>query len=218
MAKHEPEKIKVRWKGPYGWPNYEGENDLPRLPNVPGVYLWTFEYQGGYLIYNVGITHTKRPIPERIKDYTRQYRKGECNVLDVAAAQRGDREEIWRGWKLHRTRKRARRKRGGPDLELEDLEKKFAKDKEKILDAVREQLAGFRIFIVDDGDMRMKKRVRKRLEAAILNMLERQPSPFRDIPDKNQHREPRLVSTEPPIIVENECAALLHSLPACLEI
>jgi hypothetical protein len=53
--------IEVRWDGPYSWPAYERENNLRPIPETPGVYLWTFENQGGYLIYIAG--HTGQPAP-----------------------------------------------------------------------------------------------------------------------------------------------------------
>jgi|SRR5215203_1156270 len=198
MAKHEPEKIKVRWKGPYGWPKYEGENDLPRLPNVPGVYLGTFEYKGGYLIYAAG--HTGNTFPKRFKQHTRFYMNGKCTVLDIAAARQGDRCEIYHGWG------HARRH---PEV--------FEERKPEILDAVRKQLAGFRILVTDTGSMNLETRVRERLEAAIMDYVYEQPPPICCIPDRRMNLRPRRTS-ENPIIVENECAALLHGLPDLLKI
>jgi len=45
----------LRWiyripDGPYGWPTFESENNFRHIPKIPGVYLQTFEYQGGYLL------------------------------------------------------------------------------------------------------------------------------------------------------------------------
>jgi hypothetical protein len=51
----------VDWKGPFSWPNYESQNSLPKIPDIEGVYLWTFQYNDGYVIYTAGITNsTKR--------------------------------------------------------------------------------------------------------------------------------------------------------------
>ena len=47
-------EIEVTWSGPYSWPGFESKNNLPSIPEVPGVYLWTFDYQDGYLIYARG--------------------------------------------------------------------------------------------------------------------------------------------------------------------
>ena len=194
------ETIEVRWDGPYSWPAFESENGLRPIPKVPGVYLQTFEYQGGYLIYEAGLTLRSRPIPERFKDHTHNYMNGKYNVLDIAAAQQGVRKRIWHGWTYaakHRD--------------------EFEERKPVILDAVRKQLAGFRIFITDTVDMRREARILERLEAAIMGNLYQQPSPICDIPDRGMHLAPRRAS-ETPIIVRNNCAALLHGLPALLEI
>src|SRR5215211_4321245 len=88
--------IEVRWDGPYSWPAFESENNLRPIPQTPGVYLQTFEYQGGYLIYAAGLT--SESIPKRFKRHTRNYMNGEYNVLDIAAAQQGVRKRIWHGW------------------------------------------------------------------------------------------------------------------------
>lgn len=99
------------------------------------------------------------------------------------------------------------------------IREEFEERKSIILDAVRKQLAGFRIFITGAVDMRREARVLERLEAAIMGNLCYQPSPICDIPDRvgGVHLEPRRDS-EYPIIVRNNCAALLHGLPALLEI
>ncbi len=188
--------IEVSWDGPYSWPGFERENNLRPLPKLPGVYLQTFKYRGGYLIYAAGLT--RRPAPMRFKRHTSNFKKGEYTVLDITAAQEGVRREIYHGW--------ARK-------DLEDFEVR----KLEILDAVRKQLAGFRIFITHTIDLRKEERVLERLEAAIMYNLYQQPSPIRDIPDRGMHLRRRRDSDNP-IIVRNHCAALLYGLPAILEI
>jgi len=84
--------IEVKWSGPFSWPAYEHENTLCSIPNSPGVYLQTFAYQNGYLIYAAGIT--RRTVPARFKEHTRKYMKGEYNILDIASVQQGVRKEI----------------------------------------------------------------------------------------------------------------------------
>lgn len=127
--------IQVLWKGPYSWPGYEDDNYLPKIPMVPGIYLLTFEYQQGYLIYAAGLT--RRPVPVRFREHTRHYMNGDYNVLDLIAAQQGIRKEIWHGW--------------GYAREHRD---EFEGQKSKILEEVRRQLAGFRIFVADVGTER----------------------------------------------------------------
>ena len=186
--------IEATWDGPYSWPTFERETNLNPIPKTPGVYLQTFEYQDGYLIYAAGLT--TRTIPKRFREHTRKYMTGEYTVLDIRAAQRGIRKEIWHGWGY------ARRHQA-----------EFEERKTDILDAVRKQLRGFRIFVADAGE----KRVYQRLEASIMNHLYRQPSPLCDIPDRGMHLAPRW-SSEKPIIIKNRCAVYLHGLPLHLEI
>ncbi|MCS6869465.1 hypothetical protein [Thermus sp.] len=92
----EKHQLTLHWQGPYAWPGYEAPSGLPALPPVPGVYLQTFEYQGGYLIYLVGLS--RRPLPVRFQEHRRCYRAGRYNVLEVAAIQQGQRREVWHGW------------------------------------------------------------------------------------------------------------------------
>ncbi len=192
---HKAATIKVTWEGPYSWPGFENENNLPSIPKIPGVYLQTFEYQGGYLIYAAGLT--RRPIPVRFREHTRQYMSGEYTVLDIAAAQQGVRKEIWHGWGYARNHR-----------------EEFEKRKSKILAAVGKQLTGFRIFV---AKMEIEPRILERLEASVMNNLYQQPSPICDIPDRGMQLSSRRDS-EDQIIVKNDCAVFLHGLPIFLEI
>jgi hypothetical protein len=191
--------IEVRWDGPHSWPTFESENNLRPIPREPGVYLSTFEYQqGGYLILSAGFT--RRTFPKRFKEHARKYMNGEYSVLDIAATRQGVRKKIWIGWKYARTH---------PE--------EFEERKSEILHAARKQLAEFRIFTTHTVDVRKEARVLERLEAAIMGHLYQQPSPICDMAVRGMRLLPRRDS-ENPIIVRNNCAALLHGLPALLEI
>ena len=131
--------MEVVWTGPYGWPEFEGP--LPVLPAHGGVYLQTAEYDGGYLIYCAG--HTGRPFRVRFAEHTKLYMSGDYNVLDMAAMQRGIRQEVWHGWGWSPEKRAA-----------------FAERRPSILDAVRKQLTGFRIFV---ANVSTEKRVRERI-------------------------------------------------------
>ena len=187
--------IEVTWTGPYGWPTFERASNLHPIPRVCGVYLQTFEYQGGYLIYAAGLT--RRPIPTRFREHTHKYMDGEYNVLSIDAAEQGIRSEVWHGWGY------ARKHRA-----------EFEERKSEILDAVSKQLKGFRIFVTDIGT---EPRVLERFEASIMNKLYQHPSPICDIPDRGMQLSPRWDS-ENLIIVKNNCATILHGLPSFLEI
>jgi hypothetical protein len=86
----------IIWRGPYSWPGFENENGLHSLPNIEGVYLFTFKYKDGFLIYGVGKTNSTR---RRIAEHTRDYFDGNKNVLDYSA-EHEVRDEIWHGWKV----------------------------------------------------------------------------------------------------------------------
>jgi hypothetical protein len=187
--------IQATWNGPYSWPTFEEDNGLQALPKLPGLYLQTFDYSNGYMIYAAGLT--RRPVPARFKEHTHKYMNGKYNVLDIHAAQQGIRKEIWHGW--------------GYAKEHRD---EFDERKIEIIDAVQKELEGFRIFVADVGE---GPRILERLEASIMENLYRQPSPFCDIPDKGMFLSPRWDS-EKPIVIENDCQETIHGLPRRLEI
>ena len=197
--KQETTTIEAAWDGPYAWPGFESENNLRSVPKMPGVYLQTFDYQGGYLICGAGIT--RRPIPVRLKEHTPKYMDGKFNVLDIDAAQRGIRKEVCHGWGYERKHR-----------------SEFEERKSIIVDAARKQLAGYRIFVADVG---IQPRVLERLEASIMGNLYEQPPPICDMPDRGMHLAGRRLSeTQVTIknIFKNDCAAVVYGLPAFLEI
>jgi hypothetical protein len=187
--------IEVAWIGPFGWPEFENVSNLPPIPSVGGVYLQTFEYQSGYLIYAAGLT--RRPIPSRFREHTRKYWNGEYNVLDIDAVRQGIRREVWHGWAYAREHRA-----------------EFEERKPQIVDAVRKQLEGFRIFVSDPGT---EQRILERLEAAIMNNLYQQSPPICDIPDRGMQLAPRWKS-ERAIVVKNKCTSLLYGLPPSIEV
>lgn len=197
ITKHStPTLIQCNWQGPCGWPKYN--KTLPPLPETPGVYLQTIEYKGGYLIYATGIT--RRSILRRFQEHTHNYENGIYYVLDIAAMKARVRKEIWQGfWTGERT----------PEL-LADYKRR----EEDIQRAAHSEMEGFRVFAADVGT---QERTLERIEAAIMNTLYNQPSPFCDIPDRGMFLSPRL-ENEAPIAVMNKCAVRLHGLPEYLEI
>ena len=182
------------WTGPFAWPTFESETNLPSIPKHSGVYLMAVEYLNGYLIYAAGIT--RRPIPSRFREHTLKYMSGDYTVLDIAAMKQGIRKEIWHGWGW------------SPEKRAE-----YKRRKLMILDAARKQLAGFRIFVADIGT---QPRILERLEASIMNKLYEQQPPLCDIPDKGMMLAPRWES-EAVRIVQNQCLAELYGLPTRLE-
>lgn len=187
--------ITLRWCGPYAWPGFESENDLPAMPAHPGCYLWTVPYEQGFLIYAAGIT--RRPIPTRFSEHQRNYLSGDYTVLDLAAMSRGERVEIWHGWGWNDEKRVA-----------------FKARQTEIVNAARRQLRDYHLFV---ADVDLRPRLLERLEAAVMEALYRQSAPLCDIPDKGMQLAPRW-STEVPIVVVNQCGAVLHGLPVEMEI
>lgn len=187
--------IEVTWDGPYSWPTFENENNLPPIPKLQGVYLQTFEYEDGYLIYGAGIT--RRPVPTRFREHTHNYLNGDYTVLDIDAAHHGIRKEIWHGWDY------ARKHRA-----------EFKEKQSIILDAVHKQLTGFCIFVANVEGI---PRIYERLEASIMNNLYKQPPPICDFPDRGMQLSPRWDSEEL-VIIKNNSPVVLHGLPGLFEI
>lgn len=187
--------VLIEWTGPYSWPGYEPENNLPPIPKQPGIYLMTVEKGDGYVLYAAGLS--RRPIPTRFREHTRKYMSGDYTVLDIGALQQGLRKEIWHGWGW-----------------TEEKRRRFEGLREAILDAARKQLAGFRIFIAQVPD---RPRLLERLEAAIMGHLYRQPPPLCNVPDKGMMLAPRWESEEP-VTAVNRSAVCLHGLPPKMEI
>jgi hypothetical protein len=187
--------IELKWKGPFSWPKFENENGLPSIPKEPGLYIQSANYNEGYITYCAGIS--RRPIPTRFQEHTRSYFKGNYNILDINLMQQGIRKVIWQGW-------------GWSD------EKKITfKNNESLLqDAVRKQLLGFRIFVVDIG---LAPRLLERLEAKVMLCLYHSEYPYCDLPDKGMKLSPRR-DDEPRITVKNNCEKPLFGIPVAFEI
>jgi hypothetical protein len=115
--------------------------------------------------------------------------------------QKGIRRKVWQGF--------------WTEMPPKERLAEYKKRQLKIQEAARKQLAGFRVFAADIGT---RKRIRERLEAAIMNNLYyKQSKPFCVVPDRNMRLIPRRKS-EIPIIVKNKCSKILHGLPPRLEI
>jgi hypothetical protein len=187
--------VKVLWQGPFGWPGFENDNKLPSIPKESGVYLQTFEYKDGYIIYLAGLT--RRSTLDRFKEHTRSYMLGKYNVLNVAEIKSGVRKEVWHGWSYARAH-----------------QDEFERREKEIIEAIKMQLRAFRIFT---AEIECESRLLERLESGIMRYLYQQASPFCDIPDKGMMLS-RRHNQEPEIKIENVSLVVLHCLPQYLEI
>lgn len=184
-------QVEARWQGPFGWPGLSA--GLPAPPNLPGVYLLTVDYRQGFLIFAAGIT--RRSIAARLREHTRKYREGVYNVLDAEALRAGKRLLVWQGYWM-KPRK--------PDRVVE-----FETRKAEVGAAVDAQLEAFRVFV---ANITVEGRILERLEAAIMEHLYRQMSPFCDVPDRGMMLAPRR-QAEAEIEVFNRASVVLHTLP-----
>jgi hypothetical protein len=187
--------IYAKWDGPYSWPKYESENNLPVLPNHSGIYLLTAPYKDGFVIYAAGMT--TRPIPKRLREHTLKYRSGDYNILNVEQMSSGARSIEWKGWQW-----------------TDEKRAEFQVRKDEIVALANKQLTNLRIFV---AAVSSEKRLLFRTEAAIMNQLYSSPAPFCDIPDRGMSLSRRWPE-ESPITIKNECDSVLYGLPATLEI
>ncbi len=187
------ENKEINWKGPFSWPGFEKENNLNTIIDVAGVYILSFEYKDGFLLYAVGITNSTR---KRILTHAREYRKGNYNILDSDCARNGEREEIWHGWKYAKTHK-----------------EEFLEKKDYILEATEKQLKSFRIFIAEIPELRK----RERIEAALMQNIYVSKESWSELADRGMHLKGRY-NVEIPIEIQNLCKQKLYGLPNNIEI
>jgi len=183
----------IFWQGPFSWPGYEDKNRLGTVPDIHGIYLLTFSYRQGYVLYAAGITNSTK---QRFSTHTREYRKGNYNVLDIDLAEKGERKEIWHGWNYAKTHK-----------------EEFQANKETILKAVDKQLNSFKVFIAEVQDLRK----RERIEAAIMMNVYNTKEHWAELADKGMFLKGRY-NSEIPIILKNRCSNKIFGLPETLEV
>jgi hypothetical protein len=181
------------WSGPYSWPTFEKNNGLNSIPDIEGVYLFTFKFKDGFLIYAVGITNsTKR----RIATHTREYKKGAYTILNIENAEKGERVEIWHGWQY-----------------AKDNPQEFEENKDFILSKLDEQLKSFRIFVLRETD----KRKRERIEAALMQNIYFSKEYWSELADRGMFLKGRH-NFEMPIVIKNMADHKIYGLPESLEI
>ncbi len=183
----------INWQGSFSWPKYENYNLLNPLPDIAGVYLLTFKFKKGNILYLAGITNSTK---KRFSTHTREFKKGNYNILDVKAAEKGERKEIWHGWKY-----------------AKEHRDEFIYNKETILHALELKLQSFRIFIAEIDD----KRKRERIESGIMNNIYMSKNYWADLADRGMALKGRY-NSEMPIEIKNFCKKKIYGLPELLEI
>jgi hypothetical protein len=187
-------ELHLLWSGPYSWPDFEAINGLPALPAFPGVYLNGADYKSGYLICSAGITG--RPFHKRFREHTKCFLNGDYTVLEVPALQQGRRCEVWHGWGYARAHRA-----------------EFVARQREIRDAAKRHMAAHRLFVAHVEE----RRIRERIEAAIMKCLYALPPPLCDVPDRGMMLAPGRPN-EAAITVCNTCSGELWGLPEQLSI
>ena len=183
----------IEWKGPFSWIGYENQNGLEKIPDTEGIYLWTFQYKDGYLVYCAGITKSTQ---KRFRQHTLEYKSGNYTVFNVSEAVKGKRAEIWHGWSYAKTHR-----------------EEFHERKEEILNAVEEQLKSFRVFVAQFPE----KRERTRFEAAIMYNIYNSIEPWAELADRGMALSKRR-KEEVTIVIKNISNVRFYGLPETLEI
>ncbi len=181
------------WQGPFSWIGYERINKLKPIPDIAGVYLFTFEYLDGYILRSVGVTNSMK---RRFAQHTREYKKGNYTLLDVESAKNGVRKELWHGWQY-----------------AKEHQNEFLENKDLILEFVEKELVAYRLFISEIAD----RRKRERIEAAILINIYSSKEPWVDLIDDGMALRSRF-NYELPIKIKNVCSYKLYGLPNIIEI
>ena len=162
------------WKGPYPWPDEEkfGVDEF----NFEGVYIFTFEYadsKDGYLLYWAG--HGEN-IGKRLNHWNKEFKTGNCAILDVNCASKGIRHEIWSG-------------KIGPKDEFNS----------EIKEAVDKHLGNLHIFV-----SKIPKLYRSRMEAALMHNLYYSKEPWADLAEREMNLIGVRPNSEPPINAINK--------------
>jgi hypothetical protein len=185
-------KTEAHWLGPFGWPGFEPAT-VATLPEVAGVYLATFEYRDGFILQSVGVSNDVR---RRMRQHGKSYLAGEYTILDVSAAKAGLRRERWHGWAEARANIAILKAHGAT-----------------IRSWAMAQLEALRLFVLVEPD----KRLRERVEFALLHSAYGSCAPWGDLIDGGMHMRGR-VNREVPRILLSRCRATVYGLPESIEV
>jgi hypothetical protein len=193
------ESITLNWQGPFSWPSSACTElsdwcDEPEIAKSSGIYLWTIEHNGGYLIYTAGLTRCS--FRKRFSEHNRNYYKGIYTIFDVPSMQEGRRKIIWPGFWFTKNIPPA-------------LVEEYKDRREEIKHATDIFLSNYRVFVVE---VPKSQRLLERLEAAIMFNLYRMNGPGSDIPARGMKLTPKY-NHELPIRVHSKVDGVFHGLP-----
>ncbi len=204
MDGSQPVVVELRWQGPFAWPGMAGSRRVTGLESAEvagscGVYVWTVEHEGGFLVYAAG--ETRRPFRVRFREHTREYRSGRYTVFNAAAMKRGERKKVWPGFWYSKQRRQA-------------LEQEYSQRSSEIARALDELLSSYRVLV---APLPPERRLLQRVEGAIMAALYAAIGPAAVLPDRGMALAPRWPS-EAPIRVRSISPVLIHGLPDELEV
>lgn len=107
------ESLVLHWAGPYRWPTF-GRKLHDEVLDKGGVYLFSVEHLGGYLVYCAG--HTKN-FRKRFRQHDRLYWDGTYSIFDHDSFAAGKRVKVWSGFWMKKPR--------SPELQEEFLQRTF---------------------------------------------------------------------------------------------
>jgi hypothetical protein len=193
------ESITLNWQGPFAWPGSASTllldwSNEPKIAKSSGVYLWTVEHNGGYLIYTAGLTRSS--FQKRFNEHNRNYYRGIYTIFDVPSMQEGKRNIIWPGFWFAKN---------VPQTLVAEYENR----KEELKQATATLLSNYRVFV---AEMPKSERLMERVEAAIMFNLYRMSGSGSDIPARGMRLTPKY-NYELPIQVYSKVNGIFHGLP-----
>lgn len=187
----------LNWSGPHRWPT-DGRKSGVDVLEQGGVYLFSVEHHGGYLVYCAGHTeHFRR----RFRQHDRLYWDGTYSIFDHDAFASGERVKVWPGFWMKKSRSR-------------ELQEDFIRRASEIKAATKCWLDGYRVFV---APIKVEKRVRQRVEAGLMAAFMKAEPPACDMPDHGMSLSLRWPS-EAPIQVRNVSTERVFGLPSEMEV
>jgi hypothetical protein len=163
--------MNISFIGPFSWA------DASRAPEASefGIYLWTVPLQSGHLVYYVGETGVS--FSDRLREHNRDFFAARHCIYKAAEFARGEKAKLWQGfWGPGRK----------PEAECRANRERFSKSAQEMLSVLQVFLAPFKT----------DKRIRQRIEGAILKSLYAVPGTFML---EGVIGQPRRNGEEPPI-------------------
>jgi hypothetical protein len=193
------ESITLNWQGPFAWPGFgcteiSDWRKIPAISKASGIYLWTVEHNGGFLIYTAGLT--RRSFQERFNAHNREYYSGKYTIFDVPSIQEGKRKVVWPGFWFTK------------NIPPEQIEE-YKNRRDEIKEATDDFLSNYRLFI---AELPQSQRLLERIEAAIMFNLYAMTGPESKIPARGMKLTPKY-NYELPILVQSRADSPFHGLP-----